>query len=293
MPTPLLFIACVAIWGTTWHAILYQLEAMPAGVGVALRFGLAAFMLAAWARWQGLSLRIAGPQRRWVALQGLCGFALAYWAVYEAERHVVTGLVAVGYAASPLLNLVLARWLLRHPWSWRVALGGLVGLLGVALIFAQAFGAPGEREAVLVGTLLTAAAVLLSSVSSLCVAHYHAQGLSGPVPLAWAMGLGALAMAVLAALGGERWTVHWSVAAVGSLLYLALAGSVLAFAAYYALMRRIGPARAASVGVSTPVVAMVVSALFEGYRPDATALTGALLAVLGNLWALWPRRLNR
>lgn len=293
MPTALLFTVCVLVWGTTWHAILYQLAAIAPGAGVALRFGLAALVVAAWARWQGDSLRLPLSLHRWFALQGLCGFALAYWGVYEAERHVVTGLVAVGYAASPLINLALARWLLAQPWSLRVALGGLLGLLGVAMIFWHEFSRLAGSPAVLTGAALTAAAVLMSSVSSLCAAHYHRLGVGGPAPLAWAMGYGALAMAALSLASGERWTLQWSPAFGVSLAYLVLAGSVLAFGSYYALMRRIGPAKAAYVGVSTPVVAMAVSAAWEGYRPDAVAIGGAALAVAGNLWALWPRRLSR
>lgn len=290
MPSSVLFIVCVLVWGTTWFAILYQLEAIAPGAGVALRFTLAALAVALWAWWRGENLRLPARLHRWFALQGLAGFALAYWCVYEAERHVVTGLVAVGYAASPLLNMVLARWLLGSPMSRRVAIGGVAGVGGVVMIFWHEFARLAASPSVLTGAALTAAAVLMSSVSSLCAAHYHRQQVSGPAPLAWAMGYGALCMALLSLASGESWTLRWSAAFGWSLAYLVLAGSVLAFGSYYALMKRIGPARAAYVGVSTPVVAMTVSMLFEGYRPEALAVAGALLAVAGNVWALWPQR---
>ncbi|MBQ0961224.1 DMT family transporter [Ideonella sp. 4Y11] len=290
MPSSVLFVVCVLIWGTTWFAILYQLDAIAPGAGVALRFALAALAMILWALWRGERLRFAASLHRWFALQGLAGFALAYWGVYEAERHVVTGLVAVGYAASPLLNMVLARWTLGTPLSRRVGWGGVAGVGGVAMIFWHEFARLSASPAVLTGAALTAAAVLMSSVSSLCAAHYHRQQVSGPAPLAWAMGYGAAFMTALSLASGELWTLRWSPAFGWSLAYLVLAGSVLAFGCYYALMQRIGPARAAYVGVSTPVVAMSVSYVAEGYRPDGLAMAGALLAVAGNVWALWPQK---
>jgi drug/metabolite transporter (DMT)-like permease len=80
---------------------------------------------------------------------------------------------------------------------------------------------------------------------------------------------------------------------VGALLYLTLAGSVLAFGAYYALIGRIGAARAAYVGVMSTIVALLVSALFEGYDWRAATVAGIALAVAGNVLALsasGPRR---
>ena len=44
-----------------------------------------------------------------VAAIGLLGFCISYQAVYHAERYIVSGLVAVGYSAAPLVNLV-APW---------------------------------------------------------------------------------------------------------------------------------------------------------------------------------------
>jgi drug/metabolite transporter (DMT)-like permease len=74
-----------------------------------------------------------------------------------------------------------------------------------------------------------------------------------------------------------------------SLVYLAALGSVVAFAAYLALLRKAGAVTASFVGVSTPVVAMLMSTLFEGYRWTWVALAGVALAVAGNVIALRTR----
>jgi len=71
-----------------------------------------------------------------------------------------------------------------------------------------------------------------------------------------------------------------------SLLYLAVPGSIVAFIAYLLLLKRVGAQPAAYVGVSTPVIAMLLSTFFEDYRWTPTALAGVALAVAGNLLAL-------
>ena len=71
-----------------------------------------------------------------------------------------------------------------------------------------------------------------------------------------------------------------------SLLYLALAGTVVAFAAFLTLQQRLGPGAAASVGVATPVVALLVSTALEGFRPGLLTVAGAALAIAGNVLML-------
>jgi drug/metabolite transporter (DMT)-like permease len=71
-----------------------------------------------------------------------------------------------------------------------------------------------------------------------------------------------------------------------SLLYLALAGSVLTFACFLTLQERIGPAPTGSIGVMTPFLALIVSMVFEGFRPDLFTYTGAALAIAGNVLML-------
>jgi drug/metabolite transporter (DMT)-like permease len=71
-----------------------------------------------------------------------------------------------------------------------------------------------------------------------------------------------------------------------SLFYLALAGSVLTFACFLTLQERIGPGPTASIGVMTPLLALLVSLVFENFQPDLLTLTGAGLALTGNVLML-------
>jgi len=288
MSTPALYAICILIWGTTWYAITAQIDVVAPEVGVALRFGLAAVVLLGICRLRGLRLRFPAGVNALILAQGLAGFYASYVCVYQAERFVASGVVAVGFAASPLFGLVLARAFLGTPMSRRVALGGLAGIAGVVLIFWHEFTRLVASDDVLLGAGLTMASVLLSSLSTIAAAGYHRLGVSGWGPLAWAMAWGAAGAAVHALVIGTPWGWSWRPAFTLSLAYLALAGSIVAFGAYYALVHRVGAAKAGYTGVLTPVVALAVSSLFENFLWTGLTVAGIALAILGNVVALWP-----
>ncbi len=287
MPTTALYAACVLIWGTTWIAITVQIAVLAPETGVAIRFALAAVTLMAVCLWRRIPLRLPARAQALVALQGLANFWASYVCVYEAERWVASGVVAVGYAGSPLVSLVLARVFLGAPMSRRVALGGVAGVAGVVLIFWHEFTSLAASDGVLWGVGVTVAAVLLGSVGTVAASAYHRRGVSGWAPLAWAMAWGAAGAAVQALVRGTPWHWSWRPDFLGTLAYLALFGSILAFGAYYALVHRIGPAKAGYVGVLTPVVALLLSSVYEGFAWTGLTVAGIALALAGNAVALW------
>lgn len=284
-PAPLFFSA-VAIWGTTWFAIKFQILAAAPEVGVALRFTLAAAVLLAFCVWRGVPLRFSRRQHGRLAVLGVLGFCLSYFLVYYAQGYIVSGLIAVGYSAIPLVNMLLARAFFGTTMSRRVAVGGALGLAGIALIFWPEFARVSADGPLVIGAALTAGAVLVSALANMVMTSLQKDGLSGWAPLAAGMAYGGVAAWLCVLLLGVPLSITWSLPFAASLLYLSLAGSVLAFGAYYALMRQVGAARAGYVGVMSTVVALVVSALFEGYDWRLATVVGIGLAVLGNVFAL-------
>lgn len=288
LPTPALYAICILIWGTTWYAITAQIDVLAPEVGVALRFGLAASLLMAVCRVRRIGLRFPARVHALIFAQGIAGFYASYVCVYEAERHIASGVVAVGYAASPLIGLVLARVFLGTRMSMRVAVGGVAGIGGVVLIFWHEFARLTSSNDVTWGAELTMASVLLASLATIAASRYQRLGIKGWGPLAWAMGYGSAAALVHALVHGAPWHWSWRPGFLFSLGYLALFGSVFTFGAYYALVGRVGPARAGYVGVLTPVVALMVSSLVENFAWTGLTVAGIALAIGGNVVALWP-----
>lgn len=287
LPAWQLFALAVVIWGTTWHAITYQLAATPPEWGVALRFTLAAAVVLAFAALRGERLRFGARTHARFALQGVFMYALAYVCVYHAELHVPSGLVAVGYSASPLIMGLAARRLWNAPLTGRFLAGGLLGIAGVAAIFAPELALVDARPTAGLGLLFTVGAVLLSAVGALVASRNPQHGLPFWPSLGWGLAWGAAAALAIAAASHPP-PSPWPAAPSWwlSLAYLSVAGTVVAFAAFLMLQQRVGAGPASAIGVMTPLVALAVSTAFEGYEPGAMTLLGAALTVAGNVMML-------
>jgi drug/metabolite transporter (DMT)-like permease len=289
LPTWQLFVIAVVIWSTTWHAILYQLAQTTPEFSVALRFGVAGALVLAFAALRGDRLRCTPREHALLALQGVFMYSLSYLCVYHAETHVPSGLVAVGYSAAPLLNGIGAWLLWRTPINARFLAGGALCVAGVALIFWPEIARAASAGSTALGAVFTVGAVLLSSVGNLAATRNASHQLPFWPALGWGMVYGAALSCIVVVASGQLLVLPTAPSWWLSLAYLSIAGSVIAFACFLALQQRVGPGRASTIGVMTPVLALVVSALFEGYRPVVLTWLGALLAVAGNVLILAPK----
>ena len=281
-----LFAGCVAIWGTTWLAITYQLGPVAPEVSVSHRFLFAALIIAAWCRMRGLSLRFTAAQHLAFALMGVSMYGLSYVFVYHAELHLASGLVAIGYSASPLLSALGTRLFFRQPVSARTALGATFGILGITLVYWPEFESLSASRDVALGAAFTLLAVLISTAGGLLAQRNHQRGLHGWPTMAWSMAYGGLASLIVALALGRAYTIDLGAPYLLSLLYLALLGTVITFAGWLTLVGRIGAARASYVGVMAPVVALFVSTLFEGFVWHVLTAAGVAVSIAGNVLVL-------
>jgi len=290
MSTLQLFLACVAIWSSTWIAITFQLGAVAPEASVFYRFLLASLLVFAYCLARRLPLRYTLREHAWLALFGVFTFCVGYIFVYYAEHHVVSGLVAVGYSASPLLGMLGMRLFFGTPMTRRVATASLFGIAGIVLVFLPEFGRLREGGSPAAGTLFTVLAVLSSALGTL-LAHRNQQA---RLPLwqsmAWGMLYGAVFSLLVTLAAGKTLGFEPTPAYILSLIYLSVLGSIIAFAAFLTLLQRIGAARAGYVGVMVPIVALVISAAFEDFRWQALTWAGIAVSVLGNVLILRERR---
>jgi drug/metabolite transporter (DMT)-like permease len=284
-----LFIACIAIWGTTWLAITFQLGHVAPEASVFYRFLLASLVLFAFCRARGLPLAFRAREHAWIALFGALMFCVSYIFVYYAEEHVVSGLVAVGYSASPLLGLLGMRLVFGTPVTGRLVAGALLGILGITLVFWPEFAKmQGDRDTAL-GALYTAIAVIVSAFGAMAAHRNNDARLPLWQTMAWGMLYGSLLALAIAVATGKPLGFEATPAYVLSLLYLAILGSVLAFGAYLTLLNRIGVARSGYIGVMVPIAALLVSGAFEGFRPHPLTWLGIAISVAGNVLVLRNR----
>ena len=284
-----LFAACVAIWGSTWLAITFQLGRVAAEASVFYRFLLASLLLFAYCRARRLPLAYRPEQHAWIALQGVLMFSVSYIYVYYAEENVVSGLVAVGYSASPLLSMLGMRLFFRTPMTRAMTAGSILGIAGITLVFWPEFAHLQGDQRTAAGAAYTVAAVLISTLGSMVAHRNHEAHVPLWQNMAWGMLYGAIFSLGVTLATGKSLALELSAPYVLSLLYLAVLGSIVAFAGYLTLLKRIGVARSGYIGVMVPIVALVISAAFEGFRWHALTGVGIAISVAGNVIVLRRR----
>lgn len=277
------FVTCAVIWSTTWIAITFQLGDVAPAVSVFWRFGLAALLLAAYCVARGYPLRATLAAQRELFAMGAFLFCGAYLCVYYAEQHLVSGLVAVGYSASPLVNMVASRLAFGTRMSRRVIAGGLLGIAGVVCVFWPEFMRIGADRVVLLGAAFTAGGVLASALGNVFSSRAQRHGGNVWQKMAWAMGWGAALAGAIGLVRGEAFGMPATAGYILALLYLAIAGSIVTFASYLTLLETIGAARAGYIGVIVPIVALAISSVFEHYAWHPLAFAGIAFAVAGNV----------
>ncbi len=289
MPSPLIYAIVVLIWGTTWFVIKFQLGVVAPEISLVYRFGLAAICVFLFARLTANPIRLSWRDHRFVALQGLTLFCLNYWMTYLSTQYLTSGLVAVIFTSIIFFNLINSRMIFGTPIERRVLFAAGAGMVGVALLFLPEMQAAIRNPSIAHGALLALAATYVASLGNMAAMRNTKSGLPVLTVNAYGMAYGAIGLAVIAAIRGTpiAFDPRWPY--VASLLYLSLAGTSLAFGLYLALLKRIGAARAAYTSVLFPVVALIVSTLFEDYRWSLSALIGLSVLLAGNAIALGKR----
>ncbi len=279
-----LFWGPVLIWASTWHVILYQLDSgVPVLNSVAWRFAIAALLLWGLALWRRESMRMPASAHLLMLATGIVQYSGNYYSVYEAERHIPTGLVAVLFCLMVFGNALSGRVFFGQTVTRRFLLAASGGVLGVVMIFWPEIAATGARPTAALGLGLGLLAVLAACVGNVLTLMLTRRGLALVPILAWSMGYGSAFLLAMSLLSGQGLHFDWHAPYVLSLLYLAVFGSVTAFVLYFKLAQRQGPARAALTGVLIPVIALVISATLEGWVPNVLSVLG-MCVCLGSIY---------
>jgi drug/metabolite transporter (DMT)-like permease len=281
-----LYIACVLIWGTTWHAIKLQLGVVAPEVSLTYRFGLAVVILLAYALATRRPLRISLVDHGYAALLGICMFGLNYALTYYGTQYINSGLVAVLFTALTFMNLGNERLLFGIRADWRILTASAIGLSGVGLIFLPELASVSSGADKLLGMAMILAGTYLASLGNMIAIRNTKRGIRPTTMSIYGMAYGTGFLALGALLQGKAFTIERSAEYLGSLFYLSVMGTAVAFVCYLELIRRIGSGRAAYTSVLIPLVALTVSALFENYHFSPLAAAGVVLVLAGNALAL-------
>ena len=282
----LAFSTCCAIWGSTFLFIRIGNDTVPPAWAATLRLTLAALLLnlirvlrrQPWPK---------GPAREAALWFGLLNFGASMSLLYWGETRVPSGLTAVVYAIAPLATAVFAWWLGMERLDPRRIAGALIGLAGVGIIFSDSL-----RSALPARPLLAVlGSVLCASLGSALLRRGPPQSPIVVNAVAATVGLPITLLASFAL--GESHALPRNPAGIASILYLTVAGSLIAFVVFAWLVQRWPVTRVSFIAVIVPVIALALGALVRHERFSSTALAGSAVVMGGVALGLLPSRAAR
>jgi drug/metabolite transporter (DMT)-like permease len=279
------FLACTAIWGSTFLAIRFGNDATPPLWAATLRLVLATLILTAVMVVTRQPVP-RGAELRVVLVYGFLVFGINFVLLYYSETRISSGIAAVIYATLPLTTLGFARWLGIESFDLRKLAGGLLGLLGVLVIFLGEMTVQVPLRYLLMAFMGSVFAALGSGILK--------RGPHPPVIATNAIGsaVGAIVCWMISLLAGEDQAIPATWAAWIPIVYLTLAGSVVAFVAYTWLLHRWGATRSSFISILVPVLAVILGVTIRHEHFTRGALLGALLVLAGLGIALPPGRVK-
>jgi drug/metabolite transporter (DMT)-like permease len=289
----LLYVITVLIWGSTWFAIEFQLGTVEPEVSIVYRYVIASTLLFAWCGLRGLNLRFPLRAHGWFLLMGVFLFGLNYVLAYRAQLHITSALTAIAFSSIVWMNILNARLFFGVRSDPRVLIGSVLGVAGIVTLFAPQIGEISFSDMVFFGSVLAVLGALVASFGNMVSQGAQRRKLPVVQSNAWGMMYGAILTGILAVADGQPFVFDATPGYVISLAYLAVFGSIVAFGAYLTLLGRIGAHKAGYAMVMFPVVALILSALFEGLRVDSTVVVGTLLVLTGNIFVLRNRGQGR
>jgi drug/metabolite transporter (DMT)-like permease len=225
-----------------------------------------------------------------MALQGLLMFSIGYWLLYLSEMHLTSGLVAVVVSSIIFPNIIHSAIFLGQKIQISVLIGGILGLAGLILIFWPELNGFHFSDSKVIGLIMAAGATFLYSLGNITSARNQEHGLPVIQNSMFSMVYASVIMLLLSLILQKPLTFDPGFSYIASLLYLAVPGTIVGFYCYLTLIGRIGPDRAAYGPMLVPVIALLLSTLFESYRWTPIAGVGLALLVAGNCAALVTRK---
>lgn len=284
-----LYAVTVLAWGFSWIAMKGQVLTVAPEVSVFWRFVLAAAIMMAWAKFRGHNMSFRLQDHLRFAGLGVFIFSTNFTLFYYGAMYLPSGLLAVIFSTTSIFNLFLGLILFGQRPNLLTLAAGVLGFAGIGLMFwPKLAGAEFNTQAAF-GLLLCVGGTLSFCLGNMLSAVTQRRGIAVTPATAWGMVYGMVFLGIVSFLRGQSFTVEWSAAYLGSLAYLAVVASVIAFASYLTLLGRIGSARAGYATVLFPVVALTVSTLFEGYQWTPLAAAGLVCVLGGNLMMLRAR----
>jgi drug/metabolite transporter (DMT)-like permease len=284
----LAFFIIYFVWGSTYLAIRIAVASLPPLFAAGVRFSLAGIALLLWSKLRGVPNPTPIEWRNLAieaALMFLCGYSALFW----AETKIPSGVASVLIATTPVwMAVVEVAVFRRQRLSWKLVLAIALGIAGVAILALHR--GPGRIP-------LPPCFAILGAQIAWSFGTVFSQTLRAPnsklLTAGAQMTLGGFMLLFCSWLAGDMspWP-HISARAAAALLYMIVAGSLLAFTAYIWLLARMPATIVSSYAYVNPVVALAIGYWLGNEALNRNIVLGTALVLVSVLLILRTRTIS-
>lgn len=288
MRSTVLYMITVLIWGSTWLAIEFQLGDIPAQVSLVYRFAIAAILMWAYCIFKRLDMWFAWSDHRFFLILAVCNFGGNYLILYWAQNYLTSAMASIAFSTLLLMNIINTRIFFGRIIAKRIYVGAGLGVIGLGALFWPDIKSLDFASDAMLGLGLALGGTFMASLGNMASVRNSARKIGVMQGNAWGMLYGALALICVVLFTGVEFSFSSKPSYVLSLIYLALFGTVIAFACYFILLRDIGPEKASYSIVLFPFVAVALSTFYEGFEWHVNTVLGFVFVIIGNAIVLTP-----
>ena len=284
--TIFLFIATLLCWGPTWYVIKFQLGIVDPMVSVFYRFFLASMIILLACVIKKLPLKFSLKEHFYIAVLGILLFNVNYVIFYLSTQYLISGFVALCFSSILFMNVINNIIFHKNLPNIKTILGGAIGTMGLIFIFFDEIGNFTFSNMTSYGIFLGIIATYFASLGNLVSAHTSKINLPVVPVTGYGMLYGSISLLVFLLITKTPFNFEYSLKYNLSLVYLSVFGSVFGFSLYLSLIKKIGSNDAAYVAIIMPLIALLVSTLFEELMWNVNLVIGAIMIIFGNILIL-------
>ena len=284
--TIFLFISTLIVWGPTWYIIKFQLGIVDPMTSVFYRFFLSSIIILVFCVFKKINLRFSFKEHLLIAALGISLFNINYVFFYLSTVHLISGFVALCFSSILFMNVVNNIVFKRKYPKIMTLVGGFIGTLGLLFIFYDEIISFEFSKGTSIGILLGVLATYFASIGNLISEYTSKIKLNVVAVTGYGMLYGSVTLLIYLLVVGIDLNFDFSYKYIISLLYLSIFGSVFGFILYLSIIKNIGANDAAYVAIIMPLIALIISTIFEGLIWDMNLYIGAFLVLFGNILIL-------
>ncbi len=284
--TIFLFIATLLCWGPTWYVIKFQLGTVDPMVSVFYRFFLASLIILLACVIKKLPLKFSLKEHFYIAVLGILLFNVNYVIFYLSTQYLISGFVALCFSSILFMNVINNIIFHKNLPNIKTILGGAIGTMGLIFIFFDEINDFTFSNMTSYGIFLGIIATYFASLGNLVSAHTSKINLPVVPVTGYGMLYGSISLLIFLLITKTPFNFEYSLKYNLSLVYLSVFGSVFGFSLYLSLIKKIGSNDAAYVAIIMPLIALLVSTIFEELMWNVNLIIGAIMIIFGNILIL-------